>query len=63
DVGADYLLDSGPVAYGGDVFLIDPPTHGRESMFRARPSDGLTPKSSPLSKRPGSWGSMVCTGS
>jgi hypothetical protein len=35
DVGADYLLDPGPVAYGGDVFGIDPPCHGRESMFRA----------------------------
>ena len=33
DVGADYFLDSSSVAYGGDVFLIDPPTHGRESMF------------------------------
>jgi hypothetical protein len=34
DVGADYFLDPCPVSYGGDVFLVDQPTHGRESMFR-----------------------------
>jgi hypothetical protein len=34
DVGADYFLDPGPVSYGGDVFLVDPPCHERESMFR-----------------------------
>ena len=35
DVGADHFLDARPIAYGGDVFLVDPPAHGRESMFHS----------------------------
>jgi hypothetical protein len=44
DVGADYFLDPGPIAYGGDVFLINPPCHGRESMFQPRRSGTLARK-------------------
>src|SRR5215211_1764293 len=32
DVGADDFLDPGTVPYGGNVFVIDPPAHGRESI-------------------------------
>jgi hypothetical protein len=45
DVGADYFLDTCPIAYGGDVFVIDPPAHGRESMFRPRRRGVLIRKS------------------
>ena len=33
DVGADHFLDPCTIAYSGDVFLVDPAAHGRESMF------------------------------
>jgi hypothetical protein len=45
DVGTNYFLDTCPIAYGGDVFVIDPPAHGRESMFRPRRRGVLIRKS------------------
>ena len=35
DVGADHFLDASPIAYGGDVFLVDPAPHAEEFMFRS----------------------------
>jgi hypothetical protein len=46
DVGADYFLDPSPVSYGGDVFLVDPPTHGRESMSQKHGDIGVHLRSS-----------------
>src|SRR4051812_22242904 len=34
DVRGDYFLDARPIAYGGDVFFVDPAAHGPESMLR-----------------------------